>query len=969
MTRRQGRSVRWWSLALLLAATAAGAAAAPAEPDLLLPVHPDDLLILEVHAERYLASRGLIGYHHDEKVLLPLGELAAVLEYAVHADPRLGVSEGWLGDESRTFRLDVAARSVTLAGHQHGLGEACLYVDDEDIYVTSEMLARWWPIELEVDLRGLRVVIRAKEPLPLLTRLQREAAWDQHLKREDDATPYPRRQAGYRLATWPFLDATATYNADRQRQTWRGSLLSRGDLARLSVTGFLNYNQHAGQPWTAWLRAGRSDRDAGLLGPLAATEFEIGDVTSDALALIGGSRRGRGIALTNRPLGSVSQFEAIDIHGDAPPGWDVELYLNGALHDIQSVGGAGRFTFTAVPLRLGLNTIRSVLYGPNGQVRENVRTYNIRSGMWRRGQFLYNHASLQLGESILGSLNGIAADGEHGGWHHQLDLGYGLSPLTTIGLATVRTRVADQDRDYVQARLLQALRGLFLQAVAVSDLDGGHAGNLSAQAMVGDQSLYLSYAQFADFGGATPEVADRLARRLESRLAGNLRPHARNPLNYRLRWRGDRFEDDADLARDYVDLNLNTTVDGFNIGHELGYLGERGADDSDAVVGRWLVAGYLRRTRVRGEVDYGLRGAGGMRSIGLAANHAFRPTLTGQLSARRSFQGDSATYLSGNLDWHLRAVRLGLRMGYNTFGGASVGLAATTSLARPPGGGAWQVSSQRLTQHGAAIAIAFIDHDGDGVYGPGDEPLAGVGFRRHQLWRDVQTDANGRAFLPGIHANQFVNVMIDVTSVDDPFLVPVYAGLTTMVHPGGIVNLAFPFRYVGEIEGYVARDAEATRPLRGIGLELLDAGGRRVGDAVSEFDGYYLIQNVSPGEYHIGVVASTLRGRPLAVPEPQPVAVPPGGDYVRGPTIVLRERAHEVEPVVAASPEVPSDPAPATDHAAPHLAVRGDDPAPIDTVAAVDPSVDEADGPPPQVQRTLHLIYEMLLESKLFARE
>jgi len=831
--RGQRRQGRW--IALLLAAgwLTAAAAAGALDPDLFLPIDPDDILILEVHVERYLASRALVGYMHGDQVLLPIGELAAVLEYAVHADPGRGVASGWLGEENQTFSLDIANRSVTVSGQQQGLSEACLFLDD-DIYVTSAELGRWWPLDLKIDLRGLRIIVMAHDSVPLIARLQREADWERHLGRTDETAFYPRRPASYRLATWPFLDATVGYQADWRREAWRGSLLSRGDLARLSVTGFLGYNQQAVTPWVAWLRAGRTDREAGLLGPLGATSVEVGDVTSDGLALLGTSARGRGVAITNRPLGSLSQFDVIDIHGDAPPGWDVELYLNGSLHDIQSVEADGRFLFAGVPLRLGLNIVRTVQYGPSGQVREQVRTYNIQSGMWRRGQFSYSYSSLQLGESILGSASGMVAGPDQGKWNHQLDLGYGLGPLTTLGLAAVRTHEGDQQRDYLQARVLQSLYGVFLQAAAARELHGGTAGNLSAQARLGRQALYLSYARFDDFGDQEPEGWSRLRRRAEARLSGILNPESRQRVSYRLDWQADRAREEVDLNRNAVSLNLSTNLREVSLGHELSYHSESGVLDRDLILGRWLMAGYLRGLRLRGEVDYDLSGVDGLRAIGMGLNRTFHPNLTGQLTGRRSYMGQTATLIQGSLDWHHRWMRLGLRLGYDDPGGASIGFAATTSLAKAPTGAGVQLSSQRLTSHGAATVQVFIDNDGDGVFSPGDEPLPRVGFLRHPLWRSIQTDAGGHAFLPGIPANQFTNVLIDMSTIDDPFLVPLHEGMTTVVHPGGVASLSFPFHYVGEIEGYVLLDPELQRPLRNIGLELLDADDRRVAEAVSE---------------------------------------------------------------------------------------------------------------------------------------
>ena len=896
-------------LALMMSLTAVTPVAAQ-NSSVLLPVDENEMLILEARAERYLVSNGLIGYQHGDQVLLPLGELAYILEYAIDSDPAQGLVEGWIVDESRVFQLDVANQSVVIDGRQSGISEPCLYVNQDDIYVTSDMLARWWPIDLEIDLRGLRVVIDPRESVPLINRLEREAMWARLGDSEADQLNYPRYEARYRTAAWPFLDASVTWDtAKRRSANYTGSLLSRGDLAKLSVTGFLGYDRHAVYDWTGWLRAGRSDRDAELLGPLSATSFAVGDVTSSALPLIGGTMRGRGFTVTNRPLGSVSEFDAIDVRGDAPPGWEVELYLDGTLQDIQTANNNGHYFFQRVPLHLGLNTIRAVLYGPNGQKREDVRTYNIRSGMWKKGHLNYSASTMQRGESIVGS----AQSGSHiqgkGEWNSQIELGYGLSSTTTLGAAVSRNYVEDRNRDYVQGRLLQSVGPLFLQAVGVKDLDAGYAASLSGQTRIGKQSLFLEHSEYSDYVSNTKEGSGELTRQSEARITGALQRNSRQLLNFRLRWLGEEYKVNYNIRRDYLDLYLGTGLGRMSLGHDLRYLNETGDYSREDLLGKLMLAGYLAGVRVRGEMEYDIDNGEGVRQVGVTASNAFRQNLTGQVTGRRSFLGAGATYIMGNLDWHLQPVRLGLRLGYDTNYGASVGFSASTSLVKAPESGHWVMSGRPLAGQGAAMVQAFIDRNHDGAYGTGDQPLADVGFGRHVLWQDIRTAEDGQAFLPGITANQFVNVMVDYATVEDPYLVPAYEGMTTVVHPGGVSDLAFPFHYVGEIEGVVARDHALTRPLRSIGLELLDLEGNRVATAVSEFDGFYLFQDVLPGDYLVGVVETTLRGRPFLVPDPMPVTVPPGGDYVQGPAVVLLGADDENLPVVAmAEPEPEPDP-------------------------------------------------------------
>lgn len=979
-----------------LAATIAVAADEVAGP--LLPVDENELLILEVRVDRYRASDGLIAYGHDGEILLPLGELAAALEFAILSYPELGLVEGWLSDENDIFRFDLDGGNVQAGDREFEIPAGSVYVNDFDVYVTSSVLSQWWPLDFVFDAAGMRMVGAPRAPVPLLERIERERQWSRfESKRGGRGKKYPERPAKYRMAAWPFLEAAAQISANEDQTNWSASLLSRGDLARLSVTGFASKDSRTGRDWSGWLRAGRTSRDGGLLGPLDATGFTIGDVTSESLPLVGGSNRGRGFTVTNRPPGVTAEFDAIDFRGDAPPGWQVELYVDGTLFSITSTGADGHYLFERVPLHVGLNTLRAVLYGPNGQQRERVQTYTIRSGMRRGGSLQYEVSTMQPGQPLFGDPTTSGSAGATDVWSHQADLRYGLSARTTLGASYSKTLVEGEDHQYVLARVMHSFGPLYLQAVGARDLDGGAAAQLAAQTYFGERSLYLNYVEYDGLVSPRTSQQPDLERQMSVRFSGYLGSSRNRLLNYRLKW--DRNETGGEDPRtsNLYSLYLGGNAGSFSFGNDLAYQPLAGMDD--LTVGQFYLANYLGGVRLRGQVNYSSVTSEAVDAIGATASYAFSPRLRGQLAATHSFLGEDTDSYQANLDWELAPVRLGLSAGLvNDVW--NVGIGASTSLLRSPDGGGWTMSSKRLTRFGAALVRTFIDRDRDGAFGGGDQVLESVGFHGNQLWTDIRTAEDGRALLPGLLANRFTNVEIDYHTVDDPYLVPSHDGLTTIVHPGGIADLEFPFRYVGEIEGMVARDAEMNQPMRNIGLELVDDTGERSSSTVSEFDGYYLFQKVPPGEYEVRVVESTLRGRPLIVPDPETVIVPAEGGFVVGPTIVLRAEddtvppepvIEPVEPLVVMVEPKPDESAAETSDAQTSTPVGpgagderervaiGDDqvavvikprPAtssPLVQVVLSAPSPGEGLAAPDE--RTLHLIYELLFDSRLFSVE
>src|SRR5690606_9891307 len=107
-----------------------------------------------------------------------------------------------------------------------------------------------------------------------------------------------------------------------------------------------------------------------LLGPLAARKYELGDVNSVNFPLSQFNSFGTGARVTNvHPLRSYLRPET-EITGDAFPGWDVELYRNNALVSFQRVGDDGIYRFENVELFLNDNNFRVVMYGPQGERRE-----------------------------------------------------------------------------------------------------------------------------------------------------------------------------------------------------------------------------------------------------------------------------------------------------------------------------------------------------------------------------------------------------------------------------------------------------------------------------------------------------------------------------------------------------------------------------------------------------------------------
>ncbi len=107
-----------------------------------------------------------------------------------------------------------------------------------------------------------------------------------------------------------------------------------------------------------------------MLGFMKAGAVSFGDITYPDVPLAVGRKRGRGVSVSSdSKFGAYrsSSAETYAVDGDAPIGWDAELYRNGYFVAFQEVSADGRYNFEDVELVRGFNLMQVILYGPEGQ--------------------------------------------------------------------------------------------------------------------------------------------------------------------------------------------------------------------------------------------------------------------------------------------------------------------------------------------------------------------------------------------------------------------------------------------------------------------------------------------------------------------------------------------------------------------------------------------------------------------------
>jgi hypothetical protein len=112
---------------------------------------------------------------------------------------------------------------------------------------------------------------------------------------------------------------------------------------------------------------------------------------------------------------------------------------------------------------------------------------------------------------------------------------------------------------------------------------------------------------------------------------------------------------------------------------------------------------------------------------------------------------------------------------------------------------------------------------------------------------------NGIASANGLTAFRPVAIGVDASSLSDPSLAPRHALQIVVPRPGVTARLDIPLVGAGDIEGALVK--EDGSGFEGLDLELLDANGRTVATARSDYDGFFLFERVAYGSYRFRLTA------------------------------------------------------------------------------------------------------------------
>ncbi len=793
----------------------------------------DDLTIVELLIGTHVLSDTMLAFAGENGPCLPVDTTFDALELDHHLEGDVIVIQ--LHAPERRIVVDPAVLGPSLRPSPEG---ACL-----DLDAWSRIL----PLTARDDTSNLRIVLETTEPLPVQARLDRAEQRTAKLQAPEPKHPdYLRIANPEAYVSAPTIDVAmgAGYGSEGAE----GLLGIEGSADLLNMTGRFRA-QLATQSGSAFAMVlARDSPDGDMLGPLHARHFAIGDISVPAQPLIGASAGGRGVIVSNQTLWQGDLFDAIDLRGPLPRGWEAELYRDDRLIGFDGTADTqGNYVFAAVPLRAGANNYTVRLYGPHGEVEERRFTRFIGAELNPENEFVYAFGAVDTGKPLIGPPAVIAnASGP---------VAFATVSRGLTGSVSMRVDVRaplNGERPTLAAGLHAAVFGGFASVLVAGNGGGRPAVAVRGARQLGAANILFEAADYGSLSGdALPsEIADQ-ARSIgfsaETRL-----PLGRYSLPVTLGWQ-------RDVAR------LGSTVDRVQLGSALAVgalrlsqnsVYERRTqygDTSQLLMGNLALARSVGAWRLRGGLDWQVDRQARLQQIGIAAARATPSGSIGLALGWDAQRGQPTAAISA--ERRLGPVALIANAGVDS-GGWQVGLGVSAALYRDPQRG-YSLATHGMVRSGSVMPHVFADSDGDGLQGADEPDIEGAQFLVDSSMRREATGADGRTRIGGLTPGRPLDMELQLASLPDLNLRPSQPGVTVAVRAGQVLEVPVPLRPTGEIEAQViGLHGDVEQALPGIEVELRDTSGRVVARARSDFEGQVYFDGVILGRYQLVAAAA-----------------------------------------------------------------------------------------------------------------
>ncbi len=818
-------------------------------------------LVLEARMGQAVITPAAVVLESEGRYYLPLLDLSENFEFAItDSDISRGYVEGWYISEDNTFSVDRQKKEAYHKGKRIELSDIN-FVDDpygegNELFLQMEVFNQIWPeISFTVDLAGLQLLAASDATFPFMERKERQTR-QKFLEARRAVTSGPQKELPYfknpyGLISKPVIDIdnSVSWAAADRELTAQTSINGAQDFLWLTADYGLTIAREAdgySPPEALRLTFSRETMpDAPL--PLGVERFEFGDTRVNYREAIANGTAGRGFYFTTSKNDPNREFDVITVEGNGPPGWETELYRNNELIDFGIVDSKGEYRFEDVSTQYGNNRIRVILYGPQGQIREEVKDYNFGSSMLRPGQHSVSGGFVDADRDFVPLYEDESVSARPEGIAQSLAGAYGLTRDVTLYSSYNALPTTDGDKDYVTGGATFSAAGGFGQVEVYKGVNNGEALDLRFLTELLGIRLNLATTFFNRFESPTSGFGDNAKKQENEILATrNFRlPFGSLGLQFDIN-RVTRYDDSTDLS---LGTRQTISYSGTQFSHQTDTRVRDGHHESSS--GVLTANARMRNWRVRGNLSY----------------TTFPESLLTNSSAELRYQtADDFTFaVSTQYDFVQDVIGAGFQVGYDfkrflgSFdanwldgSGWQMMLRASTSLGPYGEDGGYNMVSEAQRSLAPIRGHAFLDHNANDLFDEGDAPLKGA--RLNVSGRISEDESNDEGYVIARQSDQvgLVNVALETSSLEDPYYAPAIEGYSMALRPGSMPDIKFPVIETGAIDGTIS-SVDSGDPVQGINIQLVNEKGEVVAVTEAAYDGFYTFEFVRPGTYIVRV--------------------------------------------------------------------------------------------------------------------
>ena len=320
---------------------------------------------------------------------MPAADIASALKFYTKTDLEKKYIYGYAGHQDNTFSLDINNDFFSMRGEQFPLPSDAAFVQEfglglGDIYVSMDILNRLWGARFVLDYSNLSLRVETPRLLPFESedlREERQQGFLASLEEGKEEYNFQIVPNEYKFIGKPAVNLTSQTRWDSNNSRFSELISASGasDLlwANANYNAQLRYdNEDSFDLRNTRLTLTRR-ADLGNELPLGLKMVQAGDISVKPPELIDKNSNGTGIIISNKRFKRPTSFDVITVEGTGQPGWDVEVFNGNQLEDFGVIDAEGVYRFEGVELSYGRNIIKTILYGPQGEIEERVEEYDI----------------------------------------------------------------------------------------------------------------------------------------------------------------------------------------------------------------------------------------------------------------------------------------------------------------------------------------------------------------------------------------------------------------------------------------------------------------------------------------------------------------------------------------------------------------------------------------------------------------